>query len=118
MDFAVYFLIGFIVGLILNKNFEIECKTRDFDQLKNNRIVNNQYQWVTPDMVNTYILKRDIEELSYIWSRESKEIIDNINNRPNGYIYISQEDLRLLINKLYDNTKELAVHVDNNLNSD
>ena len=80
--------------------------------------ISNQYQWGSSDMINTHITKEDIEELSYIWSTESKEIIDNINNHPNGYIYISQDNLKLLLNKLYDNTQELAVNTANHLNND
>ena len=78
----------------------------------------NDYQWGSLDMVNTHLTKKDIEELSYIWSTESKEIIDNINNHPNGYIYISQENLKLLLNKLYDNTQDLSVFTANHLDSD
>lgn len=81
-------------------------------------LINNQYQWGSPDMVNTHITKEDIEHLSYIWDTQSKEIIDTINSRPNGCVYISQEDLRLLLNKLYDNTQELAVNTANSLDSD
>ena len=80
--------------------------------------ISNQYQWGSSDMINTHITKEDIEELSYIWSTESKEIIDTINNRTNGHIYISQEDLRLLLNKLYDNTQDLSVFTANHLDSD
>ncbi|QIB60143.1 hypothetical protein GXM21_06970 [Megamonas funiformis] len=69
-------------------------------------------------MVNIHLTKEDIEELSYIWSTESKEIIDTINSRTNGHIYISQEDLRLLLNKLYDNTQDLSVFTANHLDSD
>ena len=69
-------------------------------------------------MVNKKKKKKDIEELSYIWSTESKEIIDNINNHPNSYINISQENLKLLLNKLYDNTQELAVNTANHLDND
>ena len=43
--------------------------------------ISNQYQWGSPDMVNIHLTKEDIEELSYIWSTESKEIIDTINSR-------------------------------------
>lgn len=80
--------------------------------------ISNQYQWGSSDMGNIHLTKEDIEELSYIWSTESKEIIDTINNRTNGHIYISQEDLRLLLNKLYDNTQDLSVFTANHLDSD
>ena len=80
--------------------------------------ISNQYQWGSLDMVNIHLTKEDIEELSYIWSTESKEIIDTINSRTNGHIYISQEDLRLLLNKLYDNTQDLSVFTANHLDSD
>ena len=62
----------------------------------------NDYQWGSSDMVNTHLSKKDIEELSYIWSTESKEIIDNINSHPNGYIYISVSPIpTLIINLVY-----------------
>ena len=77
----------------------------------------NDYQWGSSNMKNTCVTKKDIEELSYIWSTDSKEIIDNINSGHDGYIYISQ-DLRLLLNKLYDNTKELAIFTANHLDDD
>lgn len=80
--------------------------------------ISNQYQWGSSDMINTHITKEDIEELSYIWSTESKEIIDTINSRKNGNIYISQENLRLLLNKLYDNTQDLSVLTEEKLDSD
>ena len=80
--------------------------------------ISNQYQWGSSDMVNIHLTKEDIEELSYIWSTESKEIIDTINSRTNGHIYILQEDLRLLLNKLYDNTQDLSVFTANHLDSD
>lgn len=48
--------------------------------------ISNQYQWGSSDMVNIHLTKEDIEELSYIWSTESKEIIDTINSRTNPSI--------------------------------
>lgn len=85
-----------------------------FDKLRKNFKENKR---IISD-INTHITKEDIEHLAYIWDTQSKEIIDTINNRTNSYMYISQENLRLLLNKLYENTQELSMFASNNLDND
>lgn len=85
-----------------------------FDKLRKNFKENQQ----SISNINTHITKEDIEHLAYIWDTQSKEIIDTINSRTNSYMYISQENLRLLLNKLYENTQELSMFASNNLDND
>lgn len=76
---------------------------------------NKLYKKLKENEQHIHITKKDIKHLAYIYDTQSKEIIDNINNHSDSYIYISQEDLRLLLNKLYDNTQELYISIANNL---
>lgn len=57
--------------------------------------------WGTNDMVNTYLEEEHICKIETPADAEGKEIIELIDSRPNGDIYITQVALRKLIKDMY-----------------
>lgn len=57
--------------------------------------------WGTSDMINTYLEEEHICKIETPADVEGKEIIELIDSRPNGDIYITQVALRKLIKDMY-----------------
>lgn len=57
--------------------------------------------WGTSNMINTYLEEEHICKIETPADVEGKEIIELIDSRPNGDIYITQVALRKLIKDMY-----------------
>lgn len=74
------------------------------DRLTKNPDPNIPKEWIcwgTNDMVNTYLEEEHICKIETPADAEGKEIIELIDSRPNGDIYITQVALRKLIKDMY-----------------
>lgn len=78
-----------------------------------NDLLKYGYQCGVPKEKSITINKEDIEHLSSLWDTEARDIIEKINNCK-GSIIISQENLRLLLNKLYETREDLDHAIENN----